>query len=153
MYGGLSDTALILTFIGSVRSALSGSRVSIGTISSGCQVDKTSSSLIFMSGTDEELNFAHENGMDHVTYLLIMFRSEPALPLLLSTTQTSLLVLRYSITFIVYTLTLSLIWLSTTSGRNAGGARGDGIEMTKWYSRVPNTEEAPRHVIGDDEDS
>lgn len=27
-----------------------------------------------MSGTDEELQFAHDNGMDHVTYILIMFR-------------------------------------------------------------------------------
>jgi hypothetical protein len=27
-----------------------------------------------MSGTDEELHFVHDNGMDHVTYLLIMFR-------------------------------------------------------------------------------
>ena len=27
-----------------------------------------------MSATDEELKFVHDNGMDHVTYLLIMFR-------------------------------------------------------------------------------
>lgn len=30
--------------------------------------------LIFMSATDEELDFVHDGGMDHVTYLLIMFR-------------------------------------------------------------------------------
>jgi hypothetical protein len=27
-----------------------------------------------MSATDEELQFAHDSSMDHVTYLLIMFR-------------------------------------------------------------------------------
>jgi hypothetical protein len=27
-----------------------------------------------MSATDEELNYVHDNGMDHVTYILIMFR-------------------------------------------------------------------------------
>jgi hypothetical protein len=27
-----------------------------------------------MSATDEELQFVHEGGMDHVTYILIMFR-------------------------------------------------------------------------------
>jgi hypothetical protein len=30
--------------------------------------------LLFMSATDEELRFVHEGGMDHVTYILIMFR-------------------------------------------------------------------------------
>lgn len=27
-----------------------------------------------MSATDEELRFANDGGMDHVTYILIMFR-------------------------------------------------------------------------------
>jgi len=27
-----------------------------------------------MSATDEELDFVHDNDMDHVTYILIMFR-------------------------------------------------------------------------------
>ena len=27
-----------------------------------------------MSATDEELHFVHDEGMDHVTYILIMFR-------------------------------------------------------------------------------
>ncbi len=27
-----------------------------------------------MSATDEELQYVHEGGMDHVTYILIMFR-------------------------------------------------------------------------------
>lgn len=33
-----------------------------------------SAGLLFMSGTDEELEFVHNNEMDHVTYILIMFR-------------------------------------------------------------------------------
>ena len=32
------------------------------------------SGLLFMSATDEELDFVHDEGMDHVTYILIMFR-------------------------------------------------------------------------------
>lgn len=31
-------------------------------------------SVLFMSATDEELKFVHAQGMDHVTYILIMFR-------------------------------------------------------------------------------
>ena len=27
-----------------------------------------------MSATDEELDYVHDSGMDHVTYILIMFR-------------------------------------------------------------------------------
>lgn len=30
--------------------------------------------LVFMSATDEETKFVSETGMDHVTYILIMFR-------------------------------------------------------------------------------
>jgi len=30
--------------------------------------------LIFMSATDEELEFVHDQEMDHVTYILNMFR-------------------------------------------------------------------------------
>jgi hypothetical protein len=32
------------------------------------------SGLLFMSATDEELRYVHSNDMDHVTYVLIMFR-------------------------------------------------------------------------------
>lgn len=32
--------------------------------------------LLFMSATDEELDFIHDLDMDHVTYVLIMFRYE-----------------------------------------------------------------------------
>ena len=31
-------------------------------------------SLLFMSATDEELDYVHDNGMDHVTYVLGGFR-------------------------------------------------------------------------------
>jgi hypothetical protein len=32
-----------------------------------------------MSATDEELDYVHDSGMDHVTYILIMFRYVNAL--------------------------------------------------------------------------
>ncbi|KAJ7102977.1 hypothetical protein C8R43DRAFT_1081276 [Mycena crocata] len=92
------------------------------------------SGVIFMSGTDEELKFVHDNEMDHVTYLLIMF----------------------SIAFALYTLAVLLIHLYATTGRNAPAKEdGNNIAMTvprsKWYSRVPNAER-PLHVIGEDEE-
>ena len=34
----------------------------------------TAAGILFMSGTDEELKVANDAGMDHVTYILIMFR-------------------------------------------------------------------------------
>ncbi|KAI0794264.1 hypothetical protein C8Q74DRAFT_1194204 [Fomes fomentarius] len=96
------------------------------------------SGVLFMSATDEELHFAHDQGMDHVTYILIMF----------------------SIAFLLYTLIVSLINLYAISGRNApSAASGDGaIELTqsnKWYAPVPAGDrdlEPANHVIGDDED-
>ncbi|KAI0249682.1 hypothetical protein BJV78DRAFT_1324829 [Lactifluus subvellereus] len=97
--------------------------------------------LLFMSGTDEELRYVHEGGMDHVTYILIMF----------------------SIALLLYTHVVFLITLYATSGRNApDGASmkntSGAIELTTtptasrgaWYSRV-RTEE-PVHVIGNDEE-
>ncbi|KAF5362445.1 hypothetical protein D9756_002412 [Leucocoprinus leucothites] len=98
-----------------------------------------SSGLLFMSATDEELDFVHDNGMDHVTYILIMF----------------------SMAFLIYTFIIYLIYLYTASGRNAAdkGKKIENIEMpgTAWYSRVPNEAETPTssiplHVIGDDDD-
>ncbi|OCH96301.1 hypothetical protein OBBRIDRAFT_787374 [Obba rivulosa] len=95
-----------------------------------------SAGLLFMSATDEELDFANDEGMDHVTYVLIMF----------------------SLSFIVYTLTVSLISLYTTSGRNAGSsdATQNAIELeetrSKWYAPVPNADvEAETHVLGEDD--
>lgn len=100
--------------------------------------------LLFISATDEELAFVHGNGMDHVTYILIMF----------------------SIAFFMYTFIVFLIHLYSTTGRNAASnviSNDTNIEMTsrgiraKWYARVPNPEresEALRglHVVGDDEE-
>ncbi|KAK0188486.1 hypothetical protein F5146DRAFT_1055455 [Armillaria mellea] len=93
--------------------------------------------LLFMSATDEEVQFVHDNEMDHVTYVLIMF----------------------SLSFLLYTLIVWMIHLYTISGRNGPDAKissGDSIEMasgirSKWYSRVPNADES-NHIIGDDED-
>ncbi|KAF9466205.1 hypothetical protein BDZ94DRAFT_252633 [Collybia nuda] len=100
-----------------------------------------SAGLLFMSATDEELKYVHENDMDHVTYTLIMF----------------------SIAFLLYFFIIFLIHLYSTTGRNADNAsKGNSIELTtgtnqsKWYARVPNAEArrplATQHVIGEDED-
>ncbi|KAK0214953.1 hypothetical protein IW262DRAFT_253515 [Armillaria fumosa] len=96
-----------------------------------------SAGLLFMSATDEEVQFVHDNEMDHVTYILIMF----------------------SLSFLLYTLIVWMIHLCTISGRNAPDAESnssDSIEMasgirSKWYSRVPNADES-NHIIGNDED-
>ncbi|RPD58978.1 hypothetical protein L226DRAFT_465771 [Lentinus tigrinus ALCF2SS1-7] len=98
-----------------------------------------SSGLLFMSATDEELHFVNDAGMDHVTYILIMF----------------------SIAFIMYTLIVTLINLYSTSGRNAASAdtKDGAIELTqsnKWYSPVPVGDrelEPESHVIGDDDEA
>ncbi|KAJ6624716.1 hypothetical protein B0H10DRAFT_2005790, partial [Mycena sp. CBHHK59/15] len=91
------------------------------------------SGVLFMSATDEELQFVHDNEMDHVTYILIMF----------------------SIAFLLYALIVFVIHLYATTGLNAA-AREDNnsIAMTaprpKWYSHVPNAEAGPMHVVGED---
>ncbi|KAH9958845.1 hypothetical protein BC827DRAFT_1217377 [Russula dissimulans] len=104
------------------------------------------SGLLFMSATDEELEYVHEGGMDHVTYVLITF----------------------SMAFLLYTHIVFLITLYATSGRNASDAppmkdASGAIELTAtttssrerargaWYSRV-RTEEPVAHVIGNDEE-
>ncbi|KAF8631965.1 hypothetical protein AX15_002101 [Amanita polypyramis BW_CC] len=119
-----------------------------------------SAGLLFMSATDEELENVHNRGMDHVTYVLIM----------------------YSIAFIFYFFINFLINLYQTSGQNTAshsplqhvplslGEDATGvIELRnpsaaggKWYSRVPREggpltsggpgEIGPTHVIGEDED-
>ncbi|KAH9964406.1 hypothetical protein BJV74DRAFT_870509 [Russula compacta] len=107
--------------------------------------------LLFMSATDEQLQYVHKGGMDHVTYILIMF----------------------SIAFLLYTHIVFLITLYATSGRNASdappmkpddAASSGAIELAAtprtttrtasrgaWYSRV-RTEEPERHVIGNDDE-
>ncbi|KAI0690969.1 hypothetical protein BC835DRAFT_1521424 [Cytidiella melzeri] len=97
----------------------------------------TASGVLFMSATDEELDFVHDSGMDHVTYILIM----------------------YSLAFLIYALVVSRIRLLATSGRNTSGnsSNGQAIELasvpaSKWYAPVPNGDgESEHHVIGDDE--
>jgi hypothetical protein len=91
------------------------------------------SGVLFMSGTDEELDFVHNNEMDHVTYILIM----------------------YSIAFLLYALIVYVIHLYATTGRNAP-AKENGISIpmvprNKWYSRVPSSGE-PLHVVGEDDE-
>ncbi|KAF8202448.1 hypothetical protein BJ912DRAFT_944861 [Pholiota molesta] len=103
------------------------------------------SGLLFMSATDEELKFVHDNEMDHVTYILIVF----------------------SLSFLLYTHIVFLINLYSTSGRNAPNTSGnmhpidDGnIELVspgpgaKWpYARVPLRQgSGGLHVLGDDEE-
>ncbi|KAG6818816.1 hypothetical protein H0H93_001377 [Arthromyces matolae] len=99
--------------------------------------------LLFMSATDEELDFVADNQMDHVTYILIMF----------------------SIAFFMYTFIVFLLHLYSTTGRNAPEKKPveGAIELSssniraKWYARVPNTgrdaeTSQPLHVIGEDDD-
>ncbi|KAG5641294.1 hypothetical protein DXG03_005558 [Asterophora parasitica] len=105
-----------------------------------------SAGLLFISATDEELKYVHDNEMDHVTYILMMF----------------------SIAFFLYTFIVLLLHLYSTTGRHAPSALlvdDANIEMSsngiraKWYARVPNPErdepaQATRglHGIGDDDE-
>jgi hypothetical protein len=111
------------------------------------------SGLLFMSATDEQLQFVHRQGMDHVTYLLSF----------------------YSLAFLLYAFVVFLVNLYSTSGQNAAinrsdtifNADGSNIQMitpggrSKWYSRVPSRPHMrgglrqsviPTHVLGDDEE-
>ena len=99
--------------------------------------------------------------MDHVTYVLIMFRCV----LHMFANELSLKAFFSSISFFLYTFIVFLIHLYSTTGRNAVDTprtTDANIELTptpihsKWYARVPNTD--PRyplvgnHVIGEDEE-
>ncbi|KAJ7708829.1 hypothetical protein B0H17DRAFT_1031004 [Mycena rosella] len=96
------------------------------------------SGVIFMSATDEELQFVHNNEMDHVTYILIMF----------------------SIAFLLYALIVLIINLYATTGRNASVKEDRNIDRnsiamtprSKWYFRVPNADRSPLHVVGEDDE-
>jgi hypothetical protein len=119
-----------------------------------------------MSATDEELEFVHDKGMDHVTYILIIIRCVRVRPLSISH---SFLNLTISAAFVIYTLIVSLVHLYATSGRNAASSstgpsapislQGNGIELvptpttSKWqgYSRVPNGDAEAMHILGDDD--
>jgi hypothetical protein len=96
--------------------------------------------LLFMSATDEELEYAKDNGMNHVTYILIVFSSA----------------------FLLYTFAVVLVNLYSSTGLNSSKTRpnivgGSNIEMitpggrSKWYSRVP-LRGTPAHILGDDDD-
>jgi len=94
--------------------------------------------ILFISATDEALEYVHGNEMDHVTYILIMFSSA----------------------FALYTFIIFLIHLYSTTGRSAIAKPVDdtNIEMSsgpKWYARVPNAESSHGgmlHVVEDDEE-
>ncbi|PPQ68312.1 hypothetical protein CVT26_006241 [Gymnopilus dilepis] len=102
----------------------------------------TSAGLLFMSATDEELRYVHDNEMDHVTYILIVF----------------------SFSFLLYAFIVFLVNLYATTGRNAppvtiNKVDESNIEMvtpggrSKFYSRVPlQGALGPTHVLGDDDD-
>lgn len=114
-------------------------------------------SLLFMSATDEELNFVHDNGMDHVTYILVMIRCVRNTLLI----STKCLLLSCSIAFALYAFILVLINMWGTTGRNSPSASSgphapdnEGVELDKWYQRVPPAETdaeplSPQFVIGD----
>lgn len=119
-----------------------------------------------MSATDEELQFVKDNEMDHVTYILITFRS---VHFVLVDSISSLKYIPFSNAFLLYTFIVVLINLYTTTGRNAGNAKigpadEGGIELVtpstqpEWYSRLPvqhnaNAAALPTtHVVGEDED-
>lgn len=87
-----------------------------------------SAGLLFMSATDEELEFVHEHKMDHVTYILIML----------------------SIALLLYAFIVFLVHLYSSTGHNARinltVNEAGSIEMnnitssSKWYTPLPNAE-------------
>lgn len=107
-----------------------------------------------MSATDEELDYINNSGMDHVTYVLLMFRYTVPINRDLESYSHSFI----SIAFLTYTLIVSLIHLYTISGRNAPSARAhrseSEAEEAKWYQPVPAADAEPielteHFVIGD----
>ncbi|KAF8887343.1 hypothetical protein BD779DRAFT_1611563 [Infundibulicybe gibba] len=78
---------------------------------------------------NEELKFVHDNQMDHVTYILIMF----------------------SLAFVLYAFIVFLIHLYSTTGRHAVATpkKGDNIELTNrsaWYSRYQTPKPPPQPI-------
>ena len=114
-----------------------------------------------MSAIDEELHAARDVGMDHVTYILIMFRS---IALLRTIHSVLTYLLSSSLAFLIYTFVVVLINLWATSGRNASSTPGSSsetdrtsgeVEEAKWYQRVPEGEQDAEvlnspFVIGED---
>lgn len=125
--------------------------------------------LLFMSATDEELRYGTAQGMDHVTYLLIVYRY--GLVCLNNHALDSLFIWICSLSFLLYGYVVFLINVYNTSGRNAANHNSatfnvdsSNMEMTspggKWYSRVPSAPHNrgvrqstfPTHILGEDED-
>lgn len=121
-----------------------------------------------MSATDEELEAVHDVGMDHVTYVLGMYRCVGLPSIARPTVCSPPLFLPPSLAFLLYLFTLFLLNLYATSGQNADtsththdvifSAPPDGeIELTsprdasKWYAPVAR-EEGAVHVLGADEE-
>lgn len=103
-----------------------------------------------MSGTDEELAYADDSGMDYVTYILIMFSyvSPPSAVLLLITCN--------RMAFLIYAVFLGMMRLYLSIGRNsikfrtkhfAGGESGrqGEYEYHELAEVEPEAEEAKEH--------
>lgn len=94
--------------------------------------------------------------MDHVTYILIMYRCVIRFSFRRSASHVIQL---FSLAFLIYALIVSRIRLYATSGRNGStNPSADesielaGVPASKWYARVPNGDAEPEHhVIGDDD--
>ena len=118
-----------------------------------------------MSAADEELRYVSGNGIDHVTYVLIMLRQVSPSQIsfvtrLLTTFHTD------SLAFTIYLFVLVLINMWGTTGRHSSTAPSsreggivqgdDEVELDKWYRRVPAGEAdaepiSPQFVIGEHE--
>jgi hypothetical protein len=107
-----------------------------------------------MSATDEELKYVHEGGMDHVTYILIMFRygipNALCCHLHLNTHPLFFFFFLHiprhnpqSIAFLLYTHIVFLITLYATSGLNASDAAAAAASMTKYGGRARARARAP----------
>lgn len=113
-----------------------------------------------MSATDEELRYVKDNEMDHVTYILIIFRFVTFFSLFRH--RWSLCTSLLSSAFLLYTFIVILVNLYSNTGLNSSKTRlnvvnGSNIEMvtpsgrSKWYSRIPSRG-AQTHILGDDDD-
>ena len=122
------------------------------------------SSILLMSATDEQLDFVHSSGMDHVTYVLIGFRW--TIFFISFHWYYYLITFNNSFSFLLYAFIVFLINLYSTTGRNAPSkttaTNVSNIELTttteggrQWYRRLPsrnNRMHGYGYVLGDDEE-
>lgn len=95
--------------------------------------------LLFMSATDEELQYIDDVGLDHVTYTLMLF----------------------SAAFLIYTFVAVLVFLYMHTGRNATEVKshqspGHAYEPLEVEGNVVNSMamvECDRHLVDRDDDS